>query len=158
MGGFPALRCGLLLKTETAISGGGQFPWYPAASGPKHRCSTPFDPLCACNAQSKTKLICCHSTGYPADVQSVEMLQRIMPIELVPIEAPGHAFLALLWSAGKAAGVLRPAYSAANPAKRRLSSAVGLTKSLRRATRAWPHHLPGRSCSASRRFSNLILP
>ena len=34
--------------------------------------------------------------GYPADVQSVEMLQRIMPIELVPIEAPGHAFIPFL--------------------------------------------------------------
>jgi hypothetical protein len=51
--------------------------------------------------KSKTKLICYHSTGSPADVQSVEMLQRILPIERVPVEAPGHAFLGQLWSEGR---------------------------------------------------------
>ena len=95
MGGFPALRCGLLLKTDLAICGGGQFPWYPPHLARKIDAPA-FDPLCACNAKSKTKLICCYSSGYPADVQSVEMLQRIMPIELVPIEAPGHAFIPFL--------------------------------------------------------------
>lgn len=102
MGGFPALRCGILLKTQTAISGGGRFPWYPEhlTRNPKLDIAS-FDPLCACNAQTKTKLICCHSTNYPADVQSVEMLQRIIPIELVPIDAPGHAFLAPLWRQGR---------------------------------------------------------
>ena len=60
-----------------------------------------FDPLCDCNAKSKTKLICYHSTGHAPDVQSVDMLQRILPIERVPVEAPGHAFLAQLWSEGR---------------------------------------------------------
>ena len=100
MGGFPALRCGLLLKTETAVSGGGQFPWYPPHLARKIDVPA-FDPLCDCNAKSKTKLICYYSTGHAADVQSVELLQRILPIERVPIEAPGHAFLAQLWSEGR---------------------------------------------------------
>ena len=100
MGGFPALRCGILLKTETAISAGGQFPWYPPHLARKVDVPA-FDPLCACYANSKTKLICYHSTGYLPDVQSVELLQRILPIERIPIEAPGHAFLAQLWSEGK---------------------------------------------------------
>jgi hypothetical protein len=29
------------------------------------------------------------------------MLQRILPIERVPVEAPGHAFLGQLWSEGR---------------------------------------------------------
>jgi hypothetical protein len=103
MGGFPALRCGLLLKTETAISAGGQFPWYPPHLARKVDVPA-FDPLCACYANSKTKLICYHSAGYLPDVQSTELLQRILPIERVPIEAPGHAFLAQLWSEGKLRG------------------------------------------------------
>jgi hypothetical protein len=102
-GGFPALRCGLLLKTETAISAGGQFPWYPPHLARKVDVPA-FDRLCACSANSKTKLICYHSTGYLPDVQSTELLQRILPIERVPIEAPGHAFLAQLWSEGKLRG------------------------------------------------------
>jgi len=103
MGGFPALRCGLLLKTETAVSGGGQFPWYPPHLS-RNTDVPAFDPLCDCNAKSKTKLICYHSTGSPTDVQSVEMLQRILPIERVPVEAPGHAFLGQLWSEGRLRG------------------------------------------------------
>ncbi len=100
MGGFPALRCGLLLNTETAISAGGQFPWYPPHLARKVNVPA-FDPLCDCNTKSNTKLICYHSTNYPADVRSVEILQRIMPIERVPVEAPGHAFLAQMWSEGR---------------------------------------------------------
>ena len=100
MGGFPALRCGLLLRTETAVSGGGQFPWYPPHLA-RNIDIPAFDPLCDCNAKSKTKLICYHSTGSRPDVQSVDMLQRILPIERVPVEAPGHAFLAQLWSEGR---------------------------------------------------------
>lgn len=102
MGGFPALRCGILLKTETAISGGGQFPWYPGHLTQKPKRNIPsFDPLCACNAKTKTTLICYHSTGYPPDVQSVDILARMIPIERVPIEAPRHAFLDILWKQGR---------------------------------------------------------
>jgi hypothetical protein len=103
MGGLPALRCGLLLKTETAVSGGGQFPWYPPHLARKIAVPA-FDPLCNCNTKSKTRLICYYSTGHAPDVQSVELLQRILPIERVPIEAPGHAFLAQLWSEGRLRG------------------------------------------------------
>jgi hypothetical protein len=60
-----------------------------------------FDPLCAYNAKTKTTLICSHNTGHPADVQSVEMLQRIIPIERVPVEAPGHVFTEVLWQQGR---------------------------------------------------------
>ena len=102
MGGFAALRCGILLKTETAISCGGQFPPSPEFLMRNRKLNlASFDPLCACNAETTTKLICCHSTNYPADIKSVDMLQRIIPIERVPIEAPGHAFPETLWEQGR---------------------------------------------------------
>ena len=41
MGGFPALRCGLLLKTETAVSGRRPVPAVSAASLPEHSMSRP---------------------------------------------------------------------------------------------------------------------
>jgi hypothetical protein len=102
MGGFAALRCGILLKTETAISCGGQFPSFPEFIMRNRKLNlASFDPLCACNVETTTRLICCHSTNYPIDIHSVDMLQRIVPIERVPIEAPGHAFPETLWEQGR---------------------------------------------------------
>jgi hypothetical protein len=100
MGGFPALRCGLLLRTESAASAGGQFPYYPPHLA--HNIDLPsFDPLCDCYAATRTTLLCYHSTNYPADVQSADMLERTLPIVRIPIDAPGHAFLGQLFRRGK---------------------------------------------------------
>jgi hypothetical protein len=100
MGGLPALRCGILLKTDSAVSAGGQFPYYPPHL--ERNVDLPsFEPLCDCNAATKTTLLCYHSTNYVADVQSADILGRTLPIVRIPIEAPGHAFLGQLFRRGQ---------------------------------------------------------
>jgi hypothetical protein len=100
MGGLPALRCGILLKTDSAVSAGGQFPYYPPHL--ERNVDLPsFEPLCDCNAATKTTLLCYHSSNYVADVQSADILERTLPIVRIPIEAPGHGFLGQLFRQGR---------------------------------------------------------
>jgi hypothetical protein len=100
IGGLPALRCGLLLKTESAAAAGAQFAYYPPHLE-RDSYVPSFDPLCDCNATTKTTLLCYHSTNYPADEQSADILERTLKIVRVPIEAPGHAFLRQLFERGQ---------------------------------------------------------
>jgi hypothetical protein len=93
MGGFPALRCGILLKAETAISGGGQFPWYPNYLKQKQDLDiAAFDPLCDCNVNTATTLICCYGSAYKIDADSVDILAGILPVQRIPIASSSHGF------------------------------------------------------------------
>lgn len=99
MGGFPALRFGILLRAETAISAGGGFLRYPARG---QEFDIPaFDLLCGCNAETPTTLICCYSTGLERDALSVEVLARTFRVQRMPVVAAQHNFFNVLWQEGK---------------------------------------------------------
>ena len=129
MGGFPALRCGLLLQTETAVSGGGQFPWYPphlarnidsqpsirsatATRNPKPSSSAITAPVTPRTSRASTCFSAsCRSSGC-----------RSKP--------PGTPFSPSC-GARDGCGRFTTGSSAATPRKRRPSKAAGLIESLR---------------------------
>ena len=116
MGGFPALRCGIMLKTQTAISCGGHFPAYPTPYWTEQELDIPaFDLLCDCHSETTTTLICCYSTGYSADVAGVENLARIYPVRRIPIAAPQHNFFTVLHSQGRLRMFIEGLFGEASP-------------------------------------------
>ena len=101
MGGFPALRCGILLKAETAISAGGQFPWYPHYVRKQELNIPAFDLLCDCTVNTATTLICCYSSDYKIDAECVDILARVVPVQRIPIVSSRHGFFDTLWQEGR---------------------------------------------------------
>ena len=129
MGGFPALRCGLLLRTETSVSGGGQFPWYPPHLA-RNIDIPAFDPLCDCNVKSKTKLICYYSTVLLPTSRASRCYSACCRSSECRSKPPGTPF-STSYGARDGCGRFTTESSAATPRKRRLGKAAGLTRSLR---------------------------
>ena len=136
MGGFPALRCGLLLQDGNRRLRRRPVPVVSAASRPRTSISRAFDPLCDCNATIQDE----------ADLLSQHRLPRRRPERRDARSAccrssgcrskrPGHAFLGQLCERGTAAGVLRPDVRLQLRRKRRLSKAAGPIRSLRPLSR-----------------------
>jgi hypothetical protein len=97
MGGFPALRCGILIKANKAIAVGGHFPLYPPKYWMDQKFDIPaFDLLCACHAQTATTLICCYSANYDNDARSAAVLARMYPIRHITVASAQHNFFAAL--------------------------------------------------------------
>lgn len=84
-GGFPALRAGILMGAERAVSIGGRPMWWPERLRRQTRPPVPFDLLCACCANTNTLLFCVHAGQNQQDRVAAQQLAEIMPVELVDL-------------------------------------------------------------------------
>jgi hypothetical protein len=100
MGGFVALRCGLLLGTK-AISIGGKFPWHvQRLLEPTGRAMPAFELLCACKTSDAAKFVCVYGNR-PGDVADVDHLAAIFPVTRLQIrEATDHNVIYTMWNKG----------------------------------------------------------
>ncbi len=88
-GAFAALRAGILMKAEQAISVGGRFHSHPARIA--HAVPMPaFDPLCLCFGDVSTKLTCVYSAGCEHDRQSTEQLTQTLAVERLVVPGVSH--------------------------------------------------------------------
>jgi hypothetical protein len=80
MGGLPALRAGLWLDADRAISVGGRFCWHPARlTDPRHEMPA-FDFLCDCRPhQRQVQVIAVFSKRNELDAKHYAVLKRILP-------------------------------------------------------------------------------
>ena len=79
MGGFPALRAGLWLGADRAISIGGRFCSHAArVADPRHE-EPAFDLLCSCQSYRQVRLVAGFSKGNEADAKNYAILKQIMP-------------------------------------------------------------------------------
>jgi len=79
MGGYPALRAGLLLKANRAISMSGGYCWHVGRLIRKTKTGRAFDPLCPCFAPTTTELVAVIPSRNEKDVRAFEILQRTFP-------------------------------------------------------------------------------
>jgi hypothetical protein len=101
MGGFSALRRGILLRSDSAVSVGGGFPWHPSRLLRRNeRALSSFDPLCRCNAATSVSLYCCYGAGHPHDPARNEYLSRILPIHRIAVDTTSHNVIVELWRLG----------------------------------------------------------
>ena len=102
MGGFVALQCGILMRADAAISIGGRFAWHPPRLLREPTETVPgFDPLCACNAATATKLICYHSANH-VDVADATLLARVVPVQRIAMhETSEHNIILALCDQGR---------------------------------------------------------
>jgi hypothetical protein len=99
MGAFPALRCGILLKADGAISVGGRFLWHPVRLLKNEGVRPVFDPLCDCNSGTTTSLVCCYTS---ADVWAADQLASILPVQRYAISSSdNHNVIIELWQRGE---------------------------------------------------------
>jgi hypothetical protein len=98
MGGFGALRCGVLMKADRAISVGGRCHWHIRRLLDENESDmNAFDPLCACFVRSRTELICAYSEGNQEDRLDVDRLEAIVPIARIAFpQATHHNLIATL--------------------------------------------------------------
>jgi hypothetical protein len=87
MGGFVALRCGLLLKTKS-ISVGGRFPWHVRRLVADSAMPA-FDLLCACKASDAAKFVCVYGMKED-DRRAVDHLATMFPVTRVPVQTTAH--------------------------------------------------------------------
>jgi len=97
LGGFVALRCGLLFGTRS-ISVGGRFPWHVQRLL-EGKTLPAFDLLCACKASDAAEFVCVHG-GLEADVKAVDHLATMFPVTRVHIQEPGHNVIFKMWKEG----------------------------------------------------------
>jgi hypothetical protein len=105
MGGFVALRCGVLIGSA-AISVGGRFIWHPTRLLEGGSAVLPaFDILCDCNASTPVSLIACYNAAVETDKKDAELLARIVPTRLIPIAVGStHNVIVELWKQGQLDG------------------------------------------------------
>jgi hypothetical protein len=86
MGGYPALRAGLLLGAERAISIGGRYCWHVGRLLRDGDSAGAFDPLCHCFTGRRTELVAIIGGRNKADTNAVNVLRRTFPqchVELI---------------------------------------------------------------------------
>jgi hypothetical protein len=88
MGGFCALRAGVVLKARRAVSIGGRFPWHIQRLEGDDVEVPAFEILCSCVDPGPCELICCYSTGFQPDAEAARGLAATFPVRLKPVE--GH--------------------------------------------------------------------
>jgi hypothetical protein len=99
-GGFAALRFGLLAGAYRAISVGGTYPW-PIHQLEGGKSLDAFDPLCACNPQPRSHVVCVHASDALRDKKSAIHLQRIMKVSRVPVDGTDdHNIVYKIYMAG----------------------------------------------------------
>ena len=79
MGGYPALRAGLLLGADRSISVGGMYCWHVGRLLKNRETAMAFDVLCPCFSARSTELIAVASAGHPIDSDGLRVLQRTFP-------------------------------------------------------------------------------
>jgi hypothetical protein len=105
MGGLTALRTTLMLQLERGVCLGGRVDWHirrlrnAALENPPA-----FDALCDCWARRARRLICSYASEVAEDLRTVAMVERIVPIERVPVTSGEHNLLQAVRNAGR----LRP--------------------------------------------------
>ncbi|HXG79344.1 MAG TPA: hypothetical protein VNJ31_08420, partial [Methyloceanibacter sp.] len=79
MGGYPALRAGILLGAKRAISIGGTYVWHVGRLIRNEPTSKAFDLLCPCYADTKTELVSVVAAKQKNDLRALEILQATFP-------------------------------------------------------------------------------
>jgi hypothetical protein len=102
MGGFVALRCGLLLGAR-AISVGGRFPWRIQRMIAGHGATTDaFELLCSCKASNSAEFICVYGEDFAPDAEALDHLATMFPVTRWPIRGLNqHNAIATLVKKGK---------------------------------------------------------
>jgi hypothetical protein len=92
MGGFAALRAGILLHAARAISISGTLGWHVRRLVEEPDKELPaFDPLCDCYRPVETTLVCAYSISHEKDREQARRLSHILPIEhLAATGMSGH--------------------------------------------------------------------
>lgn len=86
MGGFPALRGGIMMKADRAISVSGSFPWHPRRLTDEPDNALPaFDPICDCAARTETDLYCAYAAAHIKDQEAATRLSRVRPVNLIAL-------------------------------------------------------------------------
>jgi hypothetical protein len=94
LGGFPALRAGLLLRADRAISVAGVYPWHPARLVRKEPMVEAFDALCPCVSAGTTELVLAYAGRVEEDKRSVETVRKTFPRCIaIPIDTDRHNLL-----------------------------------------------------------------
>jgi hypothetical protein len=90
IGGFPALRGGILLKAFRAISVGGRPVWHVyRLIDPREHVAPAFDVMCDCMPRTGCQLVCVYAEGSRLDAIDAARLPRALRVTRVPI--PGIA-------------------------------------------------------------------
>jgi hypothetical protein len=79
MGGFPALRAGLLLSAGRAISVGGRYCWHVRRLMSDEEQIKAFDLLCPCFAGAEVKMTAVLAAKNQHDVRSLDAMRRTFP-------------------------------------------------------------------------------
>src|SRR6185503_5322048 len=88
MGGFAAIRAGILVRAKRSISVSGVFPWHVRRLLLEPDKVLPaFDPLCDCNRDTGPTLVCAYSMSHQRDREHAMRLSRIIAVE--HLAAPG---------------------------------------------------------------------
>lgn len=86
MGAFPALRGGLLMQVDRAISVSGGFPLHARRLLEEPGVAPPaFDPLCGSVANRRTEIICAFAEAHERDGNSARHLATVRRVELLPL-------------------------------------------------------------------------
>ena len=108
MGGFPALRAGILTNARRAVSLGGRLAWHVRRlQGDGGSVLPAFDPLCECMRRKDTDLVCVYGADHEVDRDHAERLSRAYPARRLPIRGVGsHNTIFELAKAGRLQGFL----------------------------------------------------
>jgi hypothetical protein len=102
-GGFAALRSGILLRADRAISVGGQFPWHTQRLLDPSEARIPaFELLCDCLSDHGTPLYCAYGMESEPDRDSVVRLSKTCRVNRIAF--PGiddHNLIAALLKSGQ---------------------------------------------------------
>lgn len=112
MGGFAALRCGLLLGTRS-ISVGGRFPWRVQRMIDRNGETTEaFELLCRCKASKADEFVCVYGECSALDLAAVDHLATMFPVTRWAIpRVEKHNVIHELWKAGTLRQFYRDAFA-----------------------------------------------
>jgi hypothetical protein len=139
MGGFPALRAGLWLGADRAISVGGAFCTHPPRLMRPSSEIRAFDLLCECCPRRNVPVIAAYAARNPRDVGHQAALRAVLPdcVEL-KVNTQKHNILHFLDGRGQLAAFYATIFGEADvspspnwhPAKSKASRSPGRSKSL----------------------------
>ena len=99
LGGYPALRAGLLLGARRAISMGGVYGWQVGRLVRNEPTVGAFDLLCPCFADRQVELVAVASAQNRSDVRDLEILRRTFPkCHGVMVDTDQHNVMGYLYS------------------------------------------------------------
>jgi len=91
LGGYPALRAGILLGAERAISVGGTYVWHIGRLSRQEAMVKAFDVLCPCFSHSGTELVSVVAGRHENDLRALEILHQTFPkCVTVKIDTDNH--------------------------------------------------------------------